>query len=174
VIGPIALALGAGLLAVGPAAAQDRIDPGDRSAIQSCLERIAQIKSTRAEDCIGIVQGPCTERSDGSSVSMNQCTSREAAIWNERFNAVYRRLQAGDIGQIKTQRLWGGGPVKDVTGADVLRDTQRAWIAFRDRKCDAAGLPMEGGSGATLLATECYLQETARQALWLESFEDSR
>ena len=56
-----------------------------------------------------------------------------------------------------------------LTGADILRDTQRAWLAFRDKKCDAAGLPMEGGTGARLLSTDCYLQETARQALWLET-----
>jgi uncharacterized protein YecT (DUF1311 family) len=57
---------------------------------------------------------------------------------------------------------------RKLTGADILRDAQRAWITFRDKKCDAAGLPMEGGSGAGVLIAGCYLQETARQALWLE------
>ena len=60
------------------------------------------------------------------------------------------------------------GRVRRFTGADIIRDQQRAWLAFRDKKCDAAGLPMEGGTGAGLLAAGCVLQETARQAIWLD------
>jgi hypothetical protein len=31
---------------------------------------------------------------------------------------------------------------------------------------------MEGGTGAGLLSVDCHLQETARQALWLESLNE--
>ena len=31
---------------------------------------------------------------------------------------------------------------------------------------------MEGGTGAGLLSVDCYLQETARQALWIEGLNE--
>ena len=94
---------------------------------------------------------------------MKECGAREIAAWDERLNAAYRAALSGDIG--KREAIREGG--RKLTGADVLRDAQRAWIVAREKKCDAAGLPMEGGTGAGLLSVDCFLQETARQALWL-------
>jgi uncharacterized protein YecT (DUF1311 family) len=42
---------------------------------------------------------------------------------------------------------------------------QRAWIAFRDAKCKMPRLENEGGSIAIPLAADCFLTETARQAI---------
>jgi uncharacterized protein YecT (DUF1311 family) len=105
---------------------------------------------------------------------MKECSGREIDVWDERLNKIYRDLLAGDLGQLQTQRVPPSGKGRKITGADILRDAQRAWIAARDKKCDAAGLPMEGGTGAGLLTTACVLQETARQALWLEDLKSER
>ena len=145
------------------ATAQDRAAPKDRAALASCLEA-ASAEKRAPETCIGSVQGLCLKGSDGgTTIGMKECGAREIAAWDERLNAAYRAALSGDIG--KREAIREGG--RKLTGADVLRDAQRAWIVAREKKCDAAGLPMEGGTGAGLLSVDCFLQETARQALWL-------
>jgi uncharacterized protein YecT (DUF1311 family) len=95
---------------------------------------------------------------------MKTCSAREAAVWDEHLNKAYQAALRSDLGQTEAERDAG----RKLKGTDILREAQRAWIAFRDKKCDAAALPMEGGTGAGVLIGGCYMQETARQALWLE------
>ncbi len=141
---------------------------GDGAALSTCLAA-ASVAKRGAETCIGAIQGPCLSRPDGgTTVGMADCTARETAAWDVRLNAAYRAALASDRGKVDAVRDGD----RRLKGADILRDAQRAWIAFRDRKCDAARLPMEGGTGATLLAGDCVLAETARQAIWLETFTD--
>jgi uncharacterized protein YecT (DUF1311 family) len=148
----------------GPGVAQDKATSKDRTAVESCL-KAAKIAKRSPETCIGAVQGPCLKEPNGeTTVGMKECGGREISVWDERLNAAYRTALSGELG--KQDAIRGGG--RKLKGADILRDAQRAWISFRDKKCDAASLPMEGGTGAGLLSTDCYLQETARQALWLE------
>jgi uncharacterized protein YecT (DUF1311 family) len=149
--------------------AQEKATPEDRAAIAKCLDKAMKTKAI-AETCIGTVQGPCLEAPDGQSTfGMKMCADRETAVWNERLNKTYQNLMHGDLGQ--TDASPDGGKTKRA-GADLFRDMQRAWIAFRDKKCEAAGLPMQGGSGAGVLIVDCYLQETARQAIWLSGMGD--
>ncbi|MGP0057725.1 MAG: lysozyme inhibitor LprI family protein [Beijerinckiaceae bacterium] len=154
-------------ICLGPIAshAQEKATPEDRAAIAICLEK-AKTDKLGSETCIGAVQKPCLDAPDSqSTLGMKMCAWRETAVWDERLNTAYQAALRGDLGQVEALR---DGGKRKLTGADILRDAQRAWIAFRDKKCDAAGLQMEGGSGAGILIGDCYLQETARQALWLE------
>ncbi|MGO9685921.1 MAG: hypothetical protein ACLPTZ_25680 [Beijerinckiaceae bacterium] len=48
-----------------------------------------------------------------------------------------------------------------------MRKGPESLFSTRDKKCDAAGLRMEGGRVSGILVGDCTLQETARQALWL-------
>jgi uncharacterized protein YecT (DUF1311 family) len=163
-----ALALALTCALAVPAAAQDAVDPKDRAALGACLDK-ARGGKTRPEQCIGVIEGPCLKGPDAeTTIGMTDCTGREINAWDERLNRTYRAVLAGELGRLATQRPGPSGQSRKVTGADLLRDAQRAWIAARDKKCDAAGLPMEGGTGAGLLSMGCLLQETARQVLWLE------
>jgi len=45
-----------------------------------------------------------------------------------------------------------------------LRNAQRAWIKYRDAKCEAAGREMRGGTGELLLINECILDTTKVRA----------
>lgn len=158
------------LLCFGPIAsvAQEKATAEDRAAIAACLSKAKKDKAA-SETCIGAVQKTCLEAPEGqSTLGMKTCAWRETAVWDERLNKAYQASLRGDLGQ--TEAVRDGGKRK-LTGADIIRDAQRAWLAFRDKKCDAAGLPMEGGTGAGVLTSDCYLQETARQALWLEEFD---
>ena len=45
-------------------------------------------------------------------------------------------------------------------GATVLRDAQRAWIAFRDKACEAEGFQARGGTMEPMLIYACYERMT--------------
>jgi uncharacterized protein YecT (DUF1311 family) len=154
-------------LAAWGASAQDKASPQDRTRLETCLKG-AEAGKRGPESCIGSIQGPCLKEPGGQTTfGMKECGGREIAVWDERLNAAYQAALSGPPGKQQAQR-----GSRTLTGADSLRDAQRSWIAFRDKKCDAAGLPMEGGTGAGLLSVDCHLQETARQALWLESLNE--
>lgn len=50
----------------------------------------------------------------------------------------------------------------DPTNADLLRDAQRKWIAFRDAACTAESTLMRGGSAQNMLYLGC-LEKLTRQ-----------
>lgn len=98
----------------------------------------------------------CMDRSGGVTPAMIECGSRENVRWDERLNAVYRGIMAsqGLSERAKSQ----------------LRDAQRAWIAYREKACVAAGdLVAEGGSMSRVVANECFLRMTAQRAVELET-----
>lgn len=158
-------ALLAGLLLIADTAqAQDQPTDQDRATLTQCLAK-AKTSKAQPDRCIGAVQGPCLDKPDGQSTyGMVQCANREAALWDEQLNRAYKAVlkEYGDADGASE----GDKPVK---GADLIRDAERDWLATRDKKCQVEGLQMAGGSGATVIINDCYLQETAHQAIWLNS-----
>ena len=73
------------------------------------------------------------------------------AVWEERLNRLYRAA------------VKGGGKE-----ADAMRRVERAWIALRDARCALPAIQEEGGTAVGPLTTACLLEETARQAIWLQ------
>ncbi len=158
-----------------------RATPADRTAVEACLqlvarnaEKEAQSKidkdppgaegrlaaaardsATQRESCVGAVAIPCQDEPGGAStMGMVNCTTREWAVWNERLNRAYR-----DALKDASPRL-----------VKALRETQRAWLRWREKRCRMPGLDNEGGSIGPL-EIGCMLDVTARQALWLEHRE---
>ena len=82
---------------------------------------------------------------------MAQCYDREAAVWDERLNQNYKK------------RLDGAEPAY----RDALKKMQRAWLAYRDAKCGSISIG-ETGSISVPETAICMLEETARQAIFLE------
>jgi len=152
----------------GIAHAQEPATDQDRAAVVKCLAD-AKKNKTVPETCIGVVQKPCLDTPDGqSTLGMKDCSNRETAVWDERLNKAYKAL-LDQLGDIDAERNG-----KKVKGADLIRDAERAWLSFRDKQCDVTGLPMEGGTGAGVLVDDCYLEQTAEHALWLESITASQ
>jgi uncharacterized protein YecT (DUF1311 family) len=156
-----------------------RATPGDRAVVEACLklvdanaEKEAQGKSedgspgaagrlaaaakdaaTQRESCIGAITIPCQqERGGASTMGMIDCNTREWAVWDERLNRLYREA------------------LKDAPAklARALRDAQRVWLQWREKRCELPAIDNEGGSIVGPLYTGCMLDATARQALWLE------
>jgi uncharacterized protein YecT (DUF1311 family) len=159
-----------------------RATPEDRSTVEACLalvrenaEKEAQRPSedeapgpagrlagaardaaTQAESCIGAVTIACQQQPGGSSThGMIDCNRREWAVWDERLNRSY------------AEALKGAEPKL----AAALRETQRAWLQWREKRCKLPAIDNEGGSIVGPLYNGCMLYATARQALWLQHRE---
>jgi len=155
-----------------------RATADDRAAVEACLKLVgenannkaqkpvedeapgpagrlaaaAKEAATQAESCIGAVTAPCQQETGGSSTAgMIACNTREWAVWDERLNRAYSQaLKDAD------KKL-----------ATALRQTQRAWLQWREKRCALPAIENEGGSIVGPLYTGCMLDATARQALWL-------
>ncbi len=160
------------LILPAPAQAAEGALPEDRAAIEACLKK----QTDNRDACINVVYTPCTSTPEGSStVGMEDCAARELAVWDERLNAAYRKLVNGDLGKLDAlpeNRPAESPRAQAVKGAVILQDMEKSWIAFRTRKCDVGALTAEGGTLARTIYSTCYLSETGRQALYLESLVD--
>jgi uncharacterized protein YecT (DUF1311 family) len=155
-----------------------RATAADRAAVEACLKLVgenakneaqgpveneapgpagrlaaaAKGAATQAESCIGAVTIPCQQEPGGfSTAGMIECNTREWAVWDERLNRSYNQtLKDAD------RKL-----------ATAVRQTQRAWLQWREKRCKLPEIENEGGSIIGPLYTDCMLDATARQALWL-------
>jgi uncharacterized protein YecT (DUF1311 family) len=166
------------LLAAAPAfAGDDNPTAADRAAVADCvalahqnldkasssdeaaeaggaarLERATKEAPSSAESCIGVIAEPCQSEPGGAStLGIAQCYDRETAVWDERLNQNYKK------------RLDDAEPAY----RDALKKMQRAWIAYRDAKCGSISVGQEGSIAVPMTAS-CLLDETARQAIFLE------
>jgi len=129
----------------------DKPDPADTAAVETCLKN-ARANSRPPESCIGIVADPCLDNAeDPSTYGMVRCSVRECEVWDERLNRTYKKLMTELEPAKRTE----------------LRDMQRAWITFHEKKCDFHRV-IEEGTVSIPLASYCGLEETGRQALFLE------
>ncbi|MCC6947039.1 MAG: DUF1311 domain-containing protein [Bradyrhizobiaceae bacterium] len=129
----------------------DKPDPQDAAAVEACLKN-ARANSRPPESCIGIVADPCLDKAeDPTTYGTAKCSEREHLVWDERLNRAYRELMADLEPEKRTE----------------LRDMQRSWIAFSDKKCAMHGVLGEGSIVIPITAY-CVLVEAGRQALFLE------
>jgi uncharacterized protein YecT (DUF1311 family) len=97
----------------------------------------------------------CLDRAGGVTPAMVQCSNEEAGRWDRRLNAAYGGIMRDPGWNAETKAL--------------LRDAQRAWIAYRDRSCAAQGeLAAEGGTLSRIIAADCVARLTADRAAELE------
>lgn len=132
----------------------DPPEPGVKAAVEKCLAEKEKANTT-AETCVGVYANACLEKSDDpSTYGMMACSSKETDVWEERLNRDYQKL------------------MKEMKAEDKerLRDMQRAWIAFRDKKCGFHQREQEGTSVMPQNAY-CYMEETGRQSLFLQDIE---
>ncbi|MFN3970458.1 MAG: lysozyme inhibitor LprI family protein [Gemmobacter sp.] len=152
------------MLAAQPAAAQDpRFSP--RAALE-CLG--ANAGSPEARACIGLSASDCMETTPmgGTTIGMGFCLDAELSLWDGRLNAAYRDLMAQNRARDAETRTYGGNAPPM---ADALRGMQRAWIAFRDARCDYERSQWGGGTGGGPATYACLMQMTGEQALYLEA-----
>jgi uncharacterized protein YecT (DUF1311 family) len=121
--------------------------------VQQCLDQKIAAGEER-ERCVGVIADACLEKSDDpSTFGMADCSRREYAVWDDRLNATYQKLMK-EL-DAKQQR--------------ELRELQRAWIAFSNRKCAFYRVMQPEGSIVIPIASYCSMQEVGRQAAFLET-----
>ena len=97
---------------------------------------------------------------------MNYCSEQEWKAADRRLNAEYRKARAA------MQNLDDLFP-EDQRGAAVsLRDAQRAWIAFRDKACEAEGWLFKGGSMEPLIYWSCMSSLTEQRTESLKTLSE--
>lgn len=153
-IRPIAL-----LLLAGPALAQEPVY--DPALLPACLDRAGADQVAR-RDCIGVGAQACmTAEVGATTVGMVSCLQAETAQWDQRLNEAYAAVKADD--EQADQEAEG-------SAAPALLAAQRAWLVWRDAACDYEAARWQGGSIGGPVASDCFMQLTAQQALRMESY----
>ena len=132
---------------------------------ETCLAGVSDYMELNA--CIGLSAERCMEETDGgySTVGMGGCLDREWEYWDARLNIAYgKAMRAAEAMDAEMADLGASVPSQ----ADALRAMQRAWIPFRDRKCDFARSQWGGGTGGGPASISCLMVTTAQQALYIE------
>lgn len=153
------------LLAAGPAMAQNAPAGYDGSLIPTCLDRVAAADGDPAA-CIGAAADPCMDQPGGeTTLGMGQCLTAETRDWDMLLNAWYDKA----LQRAGSRDAASGG---EAPTAPVLRQAQRAWIAYRDESCRYEALRYQGGSMAGVAQASCLRDMTARQALRLRTLAE--
>lgn len=97
----------------------------------------------------------CSDMSSATQSDMNLCAGQSYQMADDALNEAWAQLRA---------RRGEGHSM------DLLRDAQRAWIAFRDAHCEAHAAPYEGGSIQPLIRFTCLQDVTARRTAQLRAF----
>ena len=95
----------------------------------------------------------CTQDADKGLTTYDRCLDDEFIRQDQRLNRAYRAAM---------QRIQ---PFR----RPALRDFQRLWIRYRDRKCRLNYYP-GSGSGGLMDMRDCRIRETIRRAIELENF----
>ena len=111
--------------------------------------------------CIGIAAGACMG-TDETTVGMGYCLEQEWMYWDDQLNAVYKAAKAEAAATDRDM-----APPLNVQ-EQSLKEMQRAWIAFRDARCNWEATLWMGGTGSGPAQLACLMQETGRQALTLQ------
>ena len=120
----------------------------------SCLKEA--VGQSERIACIGVASSACLSPPEiGGSYAETYCYSREVDYWDQRLNETYQRQQ---------QSYRSDNPAL----ANALRDLQRAWIVYRDARCQAVLEDWGEGTGRTPAFAQCLMQTTAEQVMFLE------
>jgi uncharacterized protein YecT (DUF1311 family) len=103
------------------------------------------------------------EEGGSSAVGMVACTGAETQAWERLLNETYAEL----VIAAKRLALDGEAGPEAVDHEAMLREAQRAWLAFRDADCRQEAAIWEEGSMAEIAGGYCLLDRTATRTLEL-------
>jgi uncharacterized protein YecT (DUF1311 family) len=84
-----------------------------------------------------------------SNAEIRQCADREYRKHDAELNRVYKKLlqDAESLGNV--EQGYGVPPL------EALKQSQRAWVAFRDANCHWKSTSFYGGSGQSVIMSTC-------------------
>jgi len=121
------------------------------------LTAAATFATTDPASCIGVVANKCVQDSGGSGDDSSEitCSSREAAVWQQRLDAAYKAVRAG----------------MEHDAAAHLEKVEHAWTVWRGLACDQPYATYQGSMAGPMEAW-CQMSLTARQAIWMEEWKE--
>ena len=90
-----------------------------------------------------------------TQTQMNQCAGADYEAADKALNEAYREILADLRKTDEAQPDWGL--------AAAFRDSQRAWLPFRDRQCEWEALFVKGGSMQPLIQLSCLAEMTKQR-----------
>ncbi|HTV33820.1 MAG TPA: lysozyme inhibitor LprI family protein [Methylocella sp.] len=123
----------------------EKTGPAGRLASASAIAPVQSVS------CIGVVANACIQKSGDSDGTRIECYERERAVWDARLNQAYKNLWAKSEPDVRAS----------------YQKVQRAWMAYRDARCNHPLIEFKGSMAGPLQAW-CLFHLTADQALWLE------
>jgi uncharacterized protein YecT (DUF1311 family) len=146
-----------------PTAAQDA--EAALEAVRLCMATTPEEETRGA--CLGIYAQRCMAEEGGSSTAgMAACTDAETAAWDRLLNESYAALVIA-AKRLALRAEEAGDPVPDHEG--LLREAQRAWIAFRDADCAQEAAIWGEGSMARIAGAYCMLERAAARVFELQA-----
>lgn len=95
----------------------------------------------------------CTNAS--STFEMNHCAELDFSAADAKLNSVYKRALAA-VPDMAFEK-----PYDTKSWVAALRESQRAWVAFRDAECkNHVAMLWTGGTGATVDILGCMTEKT--------------
>lgn len=116
----------------------------------------AEEKTSAQNSLLSAEYAQCMEKSDGVTVAMQDCLTAEDERVEALLNTTYQQTMQAMNERQKT----------------LLRDSQRAWLKYRDGSCDTM-MSVLGGTAAGLITTGWRLEMTARRVSWLKDILDT-
>ncbi len=86
------------------------------------------------------------------TADIHECLSENYAAADAKLNDVYQAV-------MKSR--------SDQASRIGLRDSERAWIKYRDKHCKAEAEPEAGGTIVPLILNSCYIEETDKRIRFL-------
>jgi uncharacterized protein YecT (DUF1311 family) len=103
---------------------------------------------------------PCDK--DTTQAGLNRCSAELFHQADAHLNALYRKITDSlqkDIDRAQTKN--NADEIKHCeTSLQMLKDAERAWVAYRDLHCKAVMQQYEGGSIAPMEYAQCMWRET--------------
>ena len=134
-----------------------------------------------AENCIGIVAGPCAAEANYSLMGEDACIGAERETWDTLLNEAYRERLGLPPGGEETAdedaaKPRAAEPLPDcmpmaceASAHDNLRKTQRAFAAWREAMCEQNYIESGGGRENQIDISRCHMSLTAQQVIWLQN-----
>ena len=120
------------------------------------IEQHTEGKASAPNSLLSAEYAQCMEKSDGVTVAMQDCLTAEDERVEALLNTTYQQTMQAMNERQKT----------------LLRDSQRAWLKYRDGSCDTM-MSVLGGTAAGLITTGWRLEMTARRVSWLTEIFDN-
>jgi uncharacterized protein YecT (DUF1311 family) len=162
VIAAVVLALAA--LLAPPAAAQDA--DAALALVRSCLGAAGARADATA--CRGAYARDCAATTEGGDTTLGiaACATAETEAWDRLLNEAYAELV---LLARRRALLDAEAGLEPPPLEDMLREAQRAWIAFRDADCEQEYAIWGRGSQRQVAGAFCLMDRTATRVLELQA-----